>query len=484
MKKIIILLCIPFFFLRCDSFLDVNPDSEVVNDDMFNSASGVEDALYGVYMTMVTKDMYGRLMSTTIPEILAQNFTSTYQYLPYLGRFEYERSETRNMYKNIWKTSYLAISYLNNIINNLESKSEKDFRHYNLYMGEALGLRAVIHFDLLRFFAVHVTSTDEAAKARAIPYVTEYDFKVTPYSSVEEIYSKVIAELKRAEAYLSEDEVLMPAERVGNEKGFTGARVLHFNLYGAQATLARVYWMKGDLDSARIYADKVIRSNKFRFASKTSLNTFMQKTVSTEETIWGLYNAEVYSDWLTQHVRRQGLGDLTTDFKSIYAYEGPTGKKDYRLDNWFGTYNRSGTPVDILVKVMGNVSDTTSLTTSYNGGPYLGTSMIRIPEMYYIMSEALLATGNAEGAMEYLDAVVDARGMEKFADRTPLVDITLSDIMAERRKEFIGEGQWWFCLKRLNSPVKLSGATGATIPGSDKIYVLPLPVEEEDYRPE
>ena len=80
---------IVFLLLRCDSFLDVNPDSEVVNDDMFNSASGVEDALYGVYMTMVTKDMYGRLMSTTIPEILAQNFTSTYQYLPYLGRFEY-----------------------------------------------------------------------------------------------------------------------------------------------------------------------------------------------------------------------------------------------------------------------------------------------------------------------------------------------------------------------------------------------------------
>ena len=80
------------------------------------------------------------------------------------------------------------------------------------------------------------------------------------------------------------------------------------------------------------------------------------------------------------------------------------------------------------------------------------------------MSEALLATGNAEGAMEYLDAVVDARGMEKFVGRTPLVDITLSDIMAERRKEFIGEGQWWFCLKRLNSPVKLSGRPGLPFP--------------------
>lgn len=474
----------PFFFLQCNNFLDVNPNSEVVNNDMFTSANGVEDALYGVYMTMATKDMYGRLMSLTIPEILAQNFTSTYQYMPYLGRFEYERSETRSMYKNIWKTSYLAISYLNNIIENLKNKSKEDFRYYNLYMGEALGLRAFIHFDLLRFFAAHISSTDELAKAKAIPYVTEYNFKVTPYSSVEEIYTKIIAELKKAEEYLAEDEALMPAERIGNEKGFNGARVLHFNLYGAQATLARVYWMKGDLDSARIYADKVIRSNKFRFASKTSLGTFMQKTVSMNETIWGLYNTEVYSDWLDQHVHRKGLGDLTTDFENIYTYEGPTGKKDYRRDNWFGTYDRNGTSVDILVKIMGNVSDDTPITPSYNGGPYLGTSMIRIPEMYYIMSEALFDAGDVIGATIYLDSVVSARGMEKFADRLPHINITLSDIMAERRKELIGEGQWWFCLKRSNSPVKLSGPTGAIIPGSDKIYVLPLPVEEEDYRSE
>ena len=153
---------------------------------------------------------------------------------------------------------------------------------------------------------------------------------------------------------------------------------------------------------------------------------------------------------------------------------------DKRYYAWFITKEYNGKSKDILSKIMDESND----ASEYSGGAYFGFSMIRIPEMYYIMSEALLATGNAEGAMEYLDAVVDARGMEKFADRTPLVDITLSDIMAERRKEFIGEGQWWFCLKRLNSPVKLSGATGATIPGSDKIYVLPLPVEEEDYRPE
>ena len=80
------------------------------------------------------------------------------------------------------------------------------------------------------------------------------------------------------------------------------------------------------------------------------------------------------------------------------------------------------------------------------------------------------------------DTVVSARGMVKFAERTPAVEITLDDIMSERRKEFFGEGQWWFCLKRLYSPVKLA-TSSATIPGSDRIYVLPLPTEEEDYRP-
>ena len=50
MEKIILLACISLFFLGCGNFLDINPESEVVNDDMFSTAEGVEDALYGVYV--------------------------------------------------------------------------------------------------------------------------------------------------------------------------------------------------------------------------------------------------------------------------------------------------------------------------------------------------------------------------------------------------------------------------------------------------
>lgn len=45
MRKILLLLCVSILFSGCENFLDINPDSEVVNDDMFNTAEGVEDAL-------------------------------------------------------------------------------------------------------------------------------------------------------------------------------------------------------------------------------------------------------------------------------------------------------------------------------------------------------------------------------------------------------------------------------------------------------
>ena len=103
--------------------------------------------------------------------------------------------------------------------------------------------------------------------------------------------------------------------------------------------------------------------------------------------------------------------------------------------------------------------------------------MIRIPEMYYIMAEALLEEGDKEYARDYLDAVVSARGMVKFADRDTGKDITLEDIMNERRKELFGEGQLWFCLKRLNRDIYVH-ALDATLKGNDRIYTLPLPTEE------
>lgn len=477
MKKILLLSCVSLFFLGCGNFLDINPESEVVNDDMFSTAEGVEDALYGVYMSMVKEDMYGGDMSVLIPELLGQNFITDDGYLTYVSSLNLAAPSARYIVKDMWIASYLIISYLNNIIDNLENKSVKDFKYYNLYRGEALGLRAAIHFDLLRLFAFHIKSTDENAKTEAIPYVTKYTFKVTPFSSVEEVYAKIIADLEEAEKCLSEDETLMPDVRKGKETGFTGARELHFNLYAAQAMLARVYWMKGDLSNAKRYADKVIRSGKFRFESIENLATFMKRRVSLSETIWGLYTTKISSYLYDRHVVKMTL-TLPSGWNSIYDdSQGPLPGVDKRRSAWFTTLDNNGQAKNICTKIMDEKND----ISAYTSGAYLGYSMIRIPEMYYIMAEALLEEGDSKGARVYLDSVVAVRGMIKFADREVGREITLDDIMNERRKELFGEGQWWFCLKRLNRDVYVH-ALGTTLKGSDNIYTLPLPSEELDPR--
>lgn len=476
-RKILLLLCIPLLFSGCENFLNINPDSEVVNDDMFSTAEGVEDALYGVYMSMVNEDMYGGKMSIVVPEILAQNFTTSDNYLSHLSSFDFDNVYGRNVAKELWKASYLVVSYLNNIIENLDHKSEKDFRYYNLYRGEALGLRAVIHFDILRLFAVHIGSTDENAKKKSIPYVTKYTFKVTPFSSVEDVYDKIIADLKEAESCLVDDETLMPSVRKGSEVGFTGARELHFNYYAAQAMLARVYWMKGDLENAKVYANKVIQSGKFIFADKMSLETFMKRRVSLSETIWGLYTTNISSYLYDKQVKSNVL-KLPSSWADVYKIANVAeGEKDKREKAWFVTKEIGGGHKEVCAKIM----DENNNVSPYTGGGYLGFSMIRIPEMYYIMAEALLEAGDRDGARIYLDSVVSARGLVKFADREFPRDITLGDIMNEWHKEFYGEGIWWYCLKRKNKDIFVHEKNNI-IAGSDKIYTLPVPADEFESR--
>ena len=84
----------------------------------------------------------------------------------------------------------------------------------------------------------------------------------------------------------------MEAERTGHAADFVSARETHFNLYAAEAALARVYWMKGDLKNAKIYAQKVIDSHKFQLVDKTEVESMVQSKLSFKETIWGIYTRD------------------------------------------------------------------------------------------------------------------------------------------------------------------------------------------------
>jgi hypothetical protein len=99
--------------------------------------------------------------------------------------------------------------------------------------------------------------------------------------------------------------------------------------------------------------------------------------------------------------------------------------------------------------------------------------------MYYICAEGLLDS-DYDAALGYFDAVLESRGLEPLSKRTTGNTLTMDAINLDRYKEFIGEGQTFFNMKRQNLPMKM--VDGKTKQPSNDIYVVPVPDIEYENR--
>lgn len=464
--KIIFAIAVMTLFPSCEKFLDVKPKGEKVN--MFETAEEYEDALYGVYSELSTTESLYDEFFLLAPEAMSQNFTSFSDYrYGNLALADWETNGPVLMRGNMWSSAYEAINHINNIVLHCEENPD-EYEYSRLYYGEALALRALVHFDLARFFGAPIWAS-ASEKAQCIPYVTEYGFTITDFSSLDEVFAKVLEDLQTAETLLAQDEELMPATRDNVADGFTSCRILHMNLYAVQALMARVYWTMDDLENAAVYAQKIIDSGKFSLRPASSFVQPDNGTMDLNETIFGFYT----NDQSSQSIQLGLSGtsstafDLATDFEDLYESTGATA--DYRLSAWFDI------SIPMLTKTVSSVFYGTS--TSYTGKSILGYNILRLPEMYYIMAERYMDSDNAR-ATEYFDTVLASRGREKFADLGQ--ELTYDDLFDERRREFYGEGFTWHEMKKLGMDINVNGII---LSGQyTDTYTFPVPDDEWEAR--
>lgn len=457
----------------CRNFLDINPKGEVFDKDMFESAEGYEDAVYGIYAELGTESYLYPDYYMWLPEALSCNVRTTSGGLQYMAQGMWTHTEANPIRNSIWAKTYKVINHINNILDHIEKGGENEFRHTPLYKGECLGLRALLHFEMLKLYGVPEWAP-ESEKGKAIPYVTKYSFDITPFSSTEEAYGKIISDLLEAERCLAEDESLLPAVRDNSRGGgFTSCRIIHMNLYAVQALLARVYWYRNDFENAAKYAKKVIDSKKFSFRGNAAFNQPDNGTLDLNETIFGLYSIAAQ----TRNAKQYGLNgssssstfSLADDYRTLYE-SGSTSVTDFRLGAWFDNNEQ-------LLRKMANITYYGS-SENYSGKSILGVSVIRIPEMYYIMAEALMES-DPDAATGYFDDVVSTRGLDKLSEDG--VKVNADMIYNERRKEFYGEGLHWMNMKRLGKDIVVSVTT--TLPGKEvSTYRIPYPLNEDENR--
>lgn len=474
MKKILtymIMAVASLAAVSCSDFLNVNPKGEVFDDDMFSDDEGYQDALYGVYSEIGNSNNLYAGYFLTMAETMSWNFASTHYQLGNMAICDWKNNGPTAIRKDVWTAAYKAINHLNNIIEHTEGKNP-DVKHIDMYRGEALALRALLHFELLRYFGAPKWAP-ESAKAETIPYVNTYSFTVRPYSSYDEAYNLILKDLKEAESLLGDDKDYVTATRTNSATGFFDARITHMNLYAVQALIARVYWSREDMDKAAEYAQKVIDSKKFSFRP---LNAFIQAdngTLDLNETIFGLYSESqktMMNLYALGATAASASATLASDAISLYNSEASSSRGDYRISAWFDVSDGKMTKMVNRIYYDGS--------SSYSGNSILGFSILRIPEMYFIMAEYYMTSDPAKAA-EYFDAVTVTRGLDRLEDTGTA--LTAERLFNERRKEFYGEGFTWHEMKRMGKDIVTTYA--GTIDGSDySHYTVPRPESEDEAR--
>ena len=144
-------------FSSCKDFLIEEPVLKQSNELTFSTYSGLNSAAAALYSMMQSASWYdGQFILQS--ELRAGNAKNPVS-LPGSGRYRNDTqwNYTANSTSSLWTYAYYTISWANNILNNLEGKSENNVsqQDWNNLKAEALFVRALCHFDLVITYRYH-----------------------------------------------------------------------------------------------------------------------------------------------------------------------------------------------------------------------------------------------------------------------------------------------------------------------------------------
>ncbi len=440
----------------CEDWLDVAPSSTLKKEDLFKTQEGFQDVLHGVYMGLQENSLYGRELTFGFLDVLAQYYTNipgTPQHRYALHqRYDYEASSVRGLIDNIWRTMYNNIANCNLLLDNIDEADPDIFtgNTYALIKGEALGLRALMHFDLLRLFAP--AYSDDIKDLPAIPYADRFINARTPFSSMEVVCQRIAQDLEEARELLREIDPIGPENEITDHLTLYPRRA-HFNYYAATLLLARLHLHMGNhseaLDLVNVLTTEHALSKWQPISTMAMLRKIFRLHFRSSD-----YNAavtDVYFDFESAH--EYFFLTVSVD-RMLEIYDiGSGGSSDSRYINWF-----SRTDFNYVLK-----------TFNMDGPPIL-----RAEEIYLIGAEAAANT-SPPLARFYLNTLRNFRGLENLSQSADLNQ----EIFNEYRKEFIGEGQLFHFYKR-NAYLFIPG-WGSSL--GEKEYVLPIPLAEQEFNP-
>lgn len=220
-------------FVSCSDFLNQSSPSEMTGETVFNSATYTAQALNKVYAGLTKDETYAQVVPLLMslnsdielvdglgdPAVYSNNERGLCNYNPQLDWAKLNRN---------WSGMYEAIENANIVIEGIESSSlitdgNSSRSKMLMYKGEALTLRAMLFFDLIRTYGDVPMKFETTNTNGSNIYLPKTDRDV--------IYERLISDLNEAIGYLP----------WAGESGYTTERINKGFAHGLLARIALTY---------------------------------------------------------------------------------------------------------------------------------------------------------------------------------------------------------------------------------------------------
>lgn len=490
----------PFLLSNCAD-LEQSSLSSIDRDNFYSSKQEIEAALNGIYQEFTVDDFYGMYNNQSIylndlqTDYVKAGAQTNSAHIREVSNFAIQPTNLFVGYA--WKEHYTAINRANVLIDKVTEASWLDEQTKQNYIAEARFLRALMYFNLVRYFG-------------GVPIVLhDGEGEGAPRNSIDEVYGQIVNDFSAAEQlpgdYSTRD----------SKPSSLAAKALLSNVYLVWAqTLTeqgranqRAFYQKS-ID----YANAVIASKKYRLLDKFIDNWTVDKengpehifTVEHDRTING--NVTAHCTFATNWSDAEPVLLTTSD-----RYYEKTDAKDQRRDaSWAKRIYNPNTGSDFVFtvprfrKYIDTINYANPASSGNNAGRSINTVIIRYAEVLLIKAEAENElNGPTQAAYDAINEVRRRAYWNPYdnvqntpSDGSPLNLSGLSQeefrerLREERRLEFVLEGKRWSDLVRwhiLVKYVKANTPTDAETLGtkttkiqnvSKKNYLLPLPQDQ------
>lgn len=481
----------------CDkTYLDKEPMDSLGSEFVLTTQDGMQMLLNGAYDELQSYNWYGGLLylyeAAKGPDFFVRNVSGGYSF--YTENRYAESSTYNGNARSLWLTIYNVIRNTTLLLESIDNVPG-DVSELRRIKGEAYALRGLAYFDLCRLFAYPPKFSCTWGSA----YNEDFKWGVPIVLSADMGLNILDYKVRRASAddcwtYIADQfemsyKLLRPQWTQNGHIGAAAVKVL-------QSRVA--LYMEHYSEAVKLCTEWI---------SEYGSNYSMIPYESYATQYYKPFNSEAI--WEIKYTESDNLSSYSINYwVRRPTYNMPGNPLDGEVSQNIGyaklglTFGNSGNGLESMRSYSADIRQTLICSMGiqgkdyhtirrYVGDPYHfvhNVPVVRLPEVYLNLAEAYWECGNSAAAVEALSVITRIR---RKADASIS---TVNNILNERRREFILEGQtYWDYFRKgrniTNRPVMESIGSGSSIKfgnptGLSYRVVYPIPLSEMNANPD